>query len=470
MSRINTNVGSLIAQRALTTNNSTLNTSLERLSTGLKINSGKDNPAGLIASETLKGEQAGITQAIDNAQRADNVISTAEGGLSEVSNLLTGLQNLVNASANSGGLSAEETAANQLQVDSILSTINRIAGTTSFNGKKLLNGALDYTTSGVASTGVSDLRINSARLGSSSAQTVDVSVIAAASAASISYTGGTLSAPTTLEIGGNAGVEQFTFGSGATAASIADAINAQSDVTGVTASAATGSGSTGITLISKDKGASQFISVRTVSGTFATDKQRAEGKDASVTVNGAAATTDGTHVSYRSSGLDVDFDLTDTSNAANQSTSFSITGGGATFSLGSKVNYADQTSIGIGSVTTGSLGSKDLGYLNSLGSGFDNDLSSDNLVSAQKIVDKATSQVATLRGRLGAFQKYTIGATISNLGVALENVSASKSAITDTDFAEETANLTRSQILSQAAQTVLSQANSAPQAALRLLQ
>src|SRR6185295_4795539 len=112
MSRINTNVSSLIAQRTLAKNNDNLNTSLQRLSTGLKINTGKDNPAGLIAS----------------ANRASNILGTAEGGLSEVSNLLTQLQGLVGQAANSGGLSKEELDANQLQVDSILSTVNRISG------------------------------------------------------------------------------------------------------------------------------------------------------------------------------------------------------------------------------------------------------------------------------------------------------------------------------------------------------
>src|SRR3954451_15034824 len=105
MSRINTNVSSLIAQQTLARNNTQLNTSLQRLSTGLKINSGSDNPAGLIASENLRAEKAGITQAVDNAGRASNIIGTAEGGLSEVSNLLTELQSLVSQTANSGGLS-----------------------------------------------------------------------------------------------------------------------------------------------------------------------------------------------------------------------------------------------------------------------------------------------------------------------------------------------------------------------------
>ena len=90
-------------------------------------------------------------------------------------------------------------------------------------------------------------------------------------------------------------------------------------------------------------------------------------------------------------------------------------------------------------------------------------------MTAQKILDKATEQVAQLRGRLGAFERFTIGSTINSLGVALENVTAADSAIRDTDFAEETANLTRSQILAQAATTVLAQANSSPQLALSLL-
>src|ERR1041385_5867279 len=139
MSRINTNVSSLIAQRVLRKNNDELNTSLERLSTGLKINRGADNPAGLIASENLRAETTGINQAIDNAERASNIIGTAEGGLTEVSSLLNELQGLVNQAASTGGLTSAEVEANQLQVDSILTTINRLAGSTAFQGTKLLN-------------------------------------------------------------------------------------------------------------------------------------------------------------------------------------------------------------------------------------------------------------------------------------------------------------------------------------------
>src|ERR1041385_6174399 len=152
MSRINTNVSSLIAVHNLNTNNSSLQTSLQRLSTGYRINSGKDDPAGLIASEALLAEQKATTTAILNAQRADNIIGTAEGSLSEVSNLLVSLQGIVGASANTAGLSQDEHDAIQLQVDSILSTINRISNSSSFEGVKLLNGTFDYSTSGLSTT------------------------------------------------------------------------------------------------------------------------------------------------------------------------------------------------------------------------------------------------------------------------------------------------------------------------------
>src|ERR1700733_6867404 len=114
MARINTNVASLVAQRGLAQSQASLNTTLQRLSTGLRINTGADDPAGLIASEGLKSEIAGITQAISNSQLATNVISTADGALGEVSSLLDNIKGLVVQSANSGAESPSEIAANQL--------------------------------------------------------------------------------------------------------------------------------------------------------------------------------------------------------------------------------------------------------------------------------------------------------------------------------------------------------------------
>jgi flagellin len=210
------------------------------------------------------------------------------------------------------------------------------------------------------------------------------------------------------------------------------------------------------------------VSLKTVAGTFTPDTTKDYGRDASVTINGAEAQATGLAISYRSSNLDLEFDLDTSFNVAGTD-NFYVTGGGATFALGSKVSESDKASIGISSVSTGSLGDSNNGYLSALASGGDASLNSNNLVVAQRVIDKAIKQVSQLRGRLGAFQKFTIGSTINSLGVAFENVSASESAIRDTDFAEETANLTRSQILAQAATTVLAQANASPQAALSLL-
>ena len=279
---------------------------------------------------------------------------------------------------------------------------------------------------------VNDLHINAAALGSNSSIAVDVKVLTSASSAKVTFTGTSITSATTIEVGGNAGVQQLSFASGTTVSAVATAVNAIADQTGVSAALVGGK----VELDSRVQGSSQFVSVKAISGTFNTNKNRGTGKDASVSVNGAAATANGADVTYRNNSVDVSFTLNKTFNKPG-STSFNITGGGATFSLGSKVTYADQASIGIGSVTTGSLGAKELGYLNSLGSGGSNSLNSESLVNAQKIIDKSVAQVSQLRGRIGAFQKFTIGATISNLNVALENVQSSESAITDTNFATE---------------------------------
>src|SRR3990172_8018590 len=149
MSRINTHVESLIARRAIGINNDSLNEARERLSSGLRINSGKDDPAGLIASETLRSGIRAIDTAINNANRADTIVAVAEGGLQEVSSLLLQLENLIDQSANESGLTPQEITANQLQIDAILQSIDRLAEATAFGDKKLLNGTLAFTTSGI---------------------------------------------------------------------------------------------------------------------------------------------------------------------------------------------------------------------------------------------------------------------------------------------------------------------------------
>jgi flagellin len=481
MSRINTNLSSMVAVHTLNSNNMALQTSLQRLSTGYRINSGKDDPAGLIASESLRAEQKATTTAISNAQRADNIIGTAEGSLSEVSNLLVSLQGLVGNAANKAGLSQDEKDANQLQVDSILSTINRISNSSSFEGVKLLNGTYDYTTSGLATTSAfTAISINSAKVGSATL-TVSVSVVTSAQTGQLNFLGSSsgLNGASTVSISGNKGTVQLSFASSTKSSAIVASVNQFKDSTGVEAILSTDNKS--VSLLSTDYGSSQFVSVTSSNPTSVSTKNIANvstsssyGRNATLTVNGTAAVSDGLKVkAVFGDLLDIGFTMNAAVNSNGKGKTFGITGGGATFSLGAQVNTANTASIGIGTVNTASLGkfvqNGSLYTLSDLASGKVAAVNTGDTNLAQNIINQAVKDVAGLRGRLGAFQSNVLGSTINSLNVALENVSSSESAIRDTDFATETANMTRNQILVQAAGSVLSQANSAPQSVLKLL-
>ncbi|MFW5682756.1 MAG: flagellin [Phycisphaeraceae bacterium] len=502
MSRINTNVQSMLAQRVLGQNNNQLNQSLERLSTGLKINRGADDPAGLIASENLRSEKVSIESAIGNAERADQVVNIAEGGLQEVNSLLLELQSLVGESANDAGLSQDERAANQQQIDSILQTIDRISSTTSFQGTKLLNGTFDFTVSGQDNT-VSDFQINAAKLGFDEQRDVQMLITQSAQQAGLYLSlGGVVDLADadsrfTFEVAGALGSREFTFASGTTLASVVDQINTFSSVTGVSAATYNATGGSGVLLNSTETGSNQFVSVDVIDdggalgdGVFSNDANNAlsaattgaetfasitnpvrdEGVDVGAIINGISATARGNTARINTDFLDVEITLS-AGGSQNLQTidAFTITGGGAKFNLGPNVDIQNQVSLGIGNVAARNLGTVQNGFLDELGSSRGANVEDGDLGKAQKIVDNAISQVSSLRGRLGAFQKNIVGATIRSLGVALENTAAAESLIRDTDFAEETAELTRSQILSQSAQQSLSLSNSQPQQVLQLL-
>jgi flagellin len=480
MSRINTNVSSMVAVNVLNKNNSNLQTSLQRLSTGYRINSGKDDPAGLIASESLRSEQMATQTAISNAQRADNIIGTAEGSLGEVSNLLVSLQGLVGNAANKAGLSQDEKDANQLQVDSILSTINRISNSASFEGVKLLNGTYDYTTSGLSTASAfTSVSINSAKVGNT-ALSVTVAVVASAQTGQLNFMGSTtgLNGAASVSIAGNQGTVQLSFASSTKSSAVVASVNQFKDSTGVQATLSADNKT--VLFTSTGYGASQFVSVTSNNSTAMATKDLSNntnttdyGRNATVTVNGTAVQSDGLNIKVVTANFEADLTMKSNINVNGKSKTFGITGGGATFSLGAQVNSANSASIGLGNVNTGSIGktvSNGVTYtLSDLGSGKAAAVNNGDTALAQNIVNQAIKNVAGLRGRLGAFQSNVLGSTINSLNVALENVSSSQSAIRDTDFATETANMTRNQILVQAAGSVLSQANSAPQSVLRLL-
>jgi flagellin len=189
MSRINTNVTSLVAQNILGRSNKSLEQALNRLSTGLRINTGKDDPAGLIASENLRSDITSIQRAISNTDRANQVIATADSALGQVSSLLNDIRGLVTESANTGAVTPDQIAANQLQLDESLAALNRIAQTTSFQGRKLLDGSLDFTTTaGTNFNRVNSLQIDQANLGATGSVAVSVAITAAATQAQVDVT------------------------------------------------------------------------------------------------------------------------------------------------------------------------------------------------------------------------------------------------------------------------------------------
>ncbi len=236
---LRTNISAMISQKALARTEADLNTTMRNLSTGLRINSGRDDPSGFISSELLRTEISSTSQAIKNCERASQICMTADNSLGEVSKLLNDIRGLVTEGANSAGLSREMIEALQLQVDSSLEAIDRLAVTTEFMDKKLLDGSLDFTTFGVDDTKIEELKINQANFQGQQEKDVTVKVLEEAQHATLNYRFGAIPEPMTLQIGGSKGLQAFSFDKGASVEYIADAVNLLSDSLGVRAEVAT---------------------------------------------------------------------------------------------------------------------------------------------------------------------------------------------------------------------------------------
>lgn len=477
MARINSNSSALVAYRHLNTSYNMLNTTIQRLSSGLRINRGADDPAGLIASERLRSEIGAVNQAISNTQRAGTIIATTEGALDEVANLLNDIQNLVVESANTGGLSEQEISANQLQIDSAIASITRVANATTFAGRYLLNGSLDYLTSGVNSNQITALHLNSVTFGTASYIPVNINVTQSAQYAQLNYATSGVGADVTLEIAGNKGTTTLNLAAGTHASAVMQAVNLVRGATGVSASYINSANpASGLVFKSDALGSSQFVSIQALpgGGTFnVTDRsgngvQRVVGRDVSATVNGAATQGDGNTISLGSATLDMNLTLADSFGIG--TTNFAITGGGAKFQVGPTINSNLQVNIGVQSVTASRLGNVAVGFLSQIASDGPYALTKGGAEQAQQIISEAVSQVAILRGRLGAFEKNALDTNVNQLSITLENLTSANSAIRDADFAQETSNLARNQILVQSGTSVLKIANQTPQSVLSLLQ
>ena len=483
MTRINTNVPAITAQFSLRRSHRDLQVSLERLSTGLRINRGSDNPAGLIVSENLRAEISGITQAVSNSQRAINVIATTEGALSEVNALLTDIQGLIVEAANSGAFSDEEIAANQLQIDSAIDSIARISNTSTFAGRQLLNGGLSYVTSGIHTSQLANVDVFGAKFGTRDFVPVKISVSTSAQQAELQFRNSMIPAGcgVTIDLRGDGGIVTLFLASGTTASQMLDQINALTPATGVEAEYINSANqNSGIRFLSELYGSKHFVSVEEISDpddvfdvvdrdgvAISQDVKRDVGQDAMATINGILARGDGLKLNITSSLLDVEVTLDDDFGIG--TSDFAVIGGGALFQLGPDVNTNQQENIGVRSVNPATLGNRLIGFLSQIQSGGGKSLQDEEFHDASLIVNEAVRQISVLRGRLGAFERNTLLTNINSLSITMENLISSESAIRDTDFAEETSRLTRSQILVSAGTSVLALANTANQSVLSLL-
>lgn len=522
MARINTNVPSLVARANLARAGAELETRLQRLSTGLRINRGADDPAGLITSERLRSDIKGADQGIKNSERASSVIATTEGSLSEVSDLLNSIRALLVESASTGATSPEERKANQGQIDSAIESITRISNTASFGGLKMLNGSLDYTLSAVNASEIARATVFGASFLGSASLKVDVDVLGSAQTGALFLRGdhasdpahnGTVLSTTTLSIAGLKGVTEFTVQAFQNLSAVAAAINAKSTTTGVSARLINAAdASSGMVFESVDYGSGAFVSVKRLDASQAATEwqtyqfannadlpafgppfdwatligantlsptDRDSGRDVTALVNGTLATGEGLTVSLSSQALSLKLilDQSFATSPANTPSTFYITGGGALFQLGPQVTAQQQTNLGIQSIAASNLGGTlvngGLSFLSSIKEGQVNSIAAsaarNDFSAASSILDNAIDEISVLRGRLGAFEKNVLQTNVRSLQAAFENLSASESKIRDADFAAETSALTRAQILQSAGTTVLGLANSSAQQVLQLL-
>lgn len=485
--RINTNVPAITALRNLQRSDGTQRQSLERLSTGLRINRAADDPAGLVISEQLRAQIASMGQAMENSQNASNLIGTAEAALNEVNSLLIGIRESVIFALNSGAATSEQIDAEQDSIDNAIQSIDRIAQTTKFASTKLLDGSSAISVSSQISS-ISDINIKNVTFDGQTTEQYAINVTRLASQAGVfdggttgAVYGGTSAAGATFRLTGPEGTVDVVVTSATTLAQFVDAVNAYTADTGVFASSL---GS----LHSVEFGSQNSVSVQVLSGTLnagggvtsTAGVISDSGQDLAGDVNGISFSARGHNIRMVSDVLTAEIRMAGTVELGAAKT-FTLRNDGLRFQLNTSGGANDREQVGLRSVHSSTLGSNSRsvtgiggtaltigGFLSSLISGGTNDLDS-GAQNALRIVDDAIAQVSGVRAFLGAFQSQTVDTNTASLAVAMENLTASESTIRDLDFAAETANFTRNQILYQSGIAVLAQSNLISQSVLTLL-
>lgn len=493
---VNTNVSSLNAQRNLTKSGEGLATSMERLASGMRINSAKDDAAGLQISNRLTSQINGLSVAQRNANDGISMAQTAEGAMNESTNILQRMRELALQSAN-GSNSAEDREALQKEVSALQVELTRIADTTSFGGQQLLDGsygskAFQVGANANETINVSLSSVAAEKIGSNQVNLQGATLTTGSDGfGQVTATAtGALSTSTTvfgtLDISGRED-SQVTIQSGSTAAEAADAINSVKDATGVTAQARTEArlDITGTPTIQGESVSFELNGEKVsfvATGTATGDEQAmAEAINKATDEHGVTATLDNGVLSVsNNSGDDIEIEEF----AGGASSSLLITPRGYDDTAGEAVTLttgATDSARVAGAIqlnssetfTTKAQNNEIDDVTTKVTSQLENvaDINITDQKSSQgalSIIDNAIANIDAQRASLGAVQNR-FSFTINNLANIEENVSASRSRIQDTDFATETAEMTKNQILQQAGTSILSQANQVPQAAISLL-
>ncbi|MBY0570442.1 MAG: flagellin [Burkholderiaceae bacterium] len=492
-SYINTNIASMNAQRSLTTSQGSLQTSMQRLSSGLRINSAKDDSAGLAISQRMTSQLNGQNQAARNANDGISLAQTAEGDLQQIGSNLQRIRDLAVQAAN-GSNSASDRASLNNEASQLISEINRVASSSNFNGVNLLDGSFANQTFQVGANGSSNDQISisaiasakSSSLGVGSTSSYKTTVAGAGAVTTTALASGDLSI-NGYQVGASAS-DGVSF-SNATGSGIAKAaaINAISGQTGVTATvgstAVAGTASTSATAI-----ASGDITINGVNlGALSASTSGAQrGAQVAAAVNAISSqtgvsatfnTTTGAVALAAADGRNITVTASTNAAAAAANTGITVSATGATDIATSTLSLSSTSSAGItlaNGTGTGLAAANLTGGFTSAAVTVGAGVSSLNLStaagaqSALATIDSAIASVNSSRASLGAIQNRFTSA-VNSLQTSQENLASARSRIQDADFASETANMTRSQVLQQAGTAILAQANSAPNGVLALL-
>jgi flagellin len=483
---INTNIASLNAQRNLGKTQGALNKSLERLSSGLRINSAKDDAAGLAISSRMTSQVRGLNQAVRNDNDGISLSQTAEGAMQESTNILQRMRELAVQSANDTN-SASDRVNIQKEVSQLQAELGRISEQTSFNGQNILDGSFTAAKFHVGAFADQSITVNIGDTSATSmgAQTVSTiaNVGALAGAADISGNNGV--AIQNLVVSGSAASGNLAVALGDSAYDIAELINGASATTGVTASA-----KTEVTLDNLVNGGTVTFDLSTsnadgtvgTAATISASVTTTDVTDLASAINAVSASTGVTATLNATgdgmtleSGLGNDINILDAADSIGAAGVFDI--GGTTLTMAGN----DSIVVG-GQVTTSSTSgytvNTDTGVTILASASEGSTLSSVAAVNvgtqtganaALDVIDQALAFLSSTRADLGAVQNR-FESTIANLQSVSENVAAAKARIMDADFAAETANLTKAQVMQQAGVAMLAQANMLPQTVLALLQ